>query len=467
MEFKRRIYEDLLAWKQETKRVPLVIQGLRQSGKTTVAIAFANAEYKNAFYVDFRKQRTAHSLFDGDFDIDSIVFGISALPRDGRLTNGSAIVPGETLFIFDEIQDCPNARSCLKYFREDKRYDVLCTGSLLGVKGYRRTSKPGRGIPVGSEECLNMYPMDFEEFLLAVGVKEDVIASMHRSFDRHRAIPPFFHSMLGDLFRQYMVIGGMPEAVSAFVETHNYVEARKVLRRILSDYEADFGTHLNDELEIVVDDVERALIGEVFRSIPNQLAKENKKFQYSVVKKNGDARTYGFALQYLEDYGLVCRARNVSSLSNPLLSFARDDQFKVYLCDTGLFLAMLEQDAASLILTGEMGMGKGAIYENIFADAYAKKGRRLYYYRRDSGLEIDFVDSFQGEVTLIEIKAKRGATKAASTLLNDERVNVHRLIRIGESNIGYIAPILTIPHYLAHCLGEGFHFNEEPEERKA
>ena len=463
MEFKRKILQDLLAWKHQSNRVPLVIQGLRQTGKTTIAIAFANAEYKNAFYVDFRKQRTAHSLFDGDFDIDRIVFGISALPRDKRLKNGSSLVPGETLLIFDEIQDCPNARSCLKYFREDKRFDVLCTGSLLGVKGYRRTNKPGRGIPVGSEEHLNMYPMDFEEFLLAVGVKEDVIASMHTGFDHHKAMLPLFHDMFSDLFRQYMVVGGMPEAVSAFVETHNYVDARKVLRRILSDYEADFGTHLNDDLEIVVDDTERALIGEVFHSIPNQLAKENKKFQFSVVKKNGDARTYGFALQYLEDYGLIRKAKNLSNLDNPLSSFVRDDQFKVYLCDTGLYLAMLNQDVAPLILTGEMGMAKGAIYENIFADAYSKQGRDLYYYRKDSGLEIDFIDSFYGEVTLIEIKAKSGATKAASTLLNDERSGVHRLVRITESNIGYIAPVLMIPHYLAHCLGEGFRFAKDLE----
>ena len=463
MEFKRRIYQDLLAWKRRSNRVPLIIQGLRQTGKTTVAIAFANAEYKNAFYVDFRKQLTAHSLFDGDFDIDKIVFGISALPREKRLKNGSALAPGETLIIFDEIQDCPNARSCLKYFREDKRFDVLCTGSLLGVKGYRRTKKPRRGIPVGSEERLNMYPMDFEEFLMAVGTKEDVIASMHANFDQHKAMMPLLHGMLGDLFRQYMVVGGMPEAVAAFVETHNYVDARKVLRRILSDYESDFGTHLNDELEVVVDDVERALIGEVFRSIPNQLAKENKKFQYSVVKKNGDARTYGFALQYLEDYGLIRRANNLSCLNNPLSSFVRDDQFKIYLCDTGLFIAMLDQDVAPLILTGDMGTGKGAIYENIFADAYAKKGRDLYYYRKESGLEIDFIDSFHGEVTLIEIKAKSGATKSASTLLNDERAGVHRLIRITGSNIGYIAPILTIPHYLTHCLGEGFRFDKDSE----
>lgn len=461
MEFERKIYAQLLAWKNEPARIPLLIQGLRQVGKTTLAISFANAEYENAFYVDFRKQRSAHAIFDGDFDIDAIILGLSMLPRDKRLKTGSFFVPGKTLIIFDEIQDCPNARSSLKYFREDGRFDVLATGSLLGIKGYRRSKKPSRGIPVGSEQTLSMYPMDFEEFLLATGIEENVVSSLQTYFAQRKALPPFLHERFLELFRQYMIIGGMPEAVAAFVQTHDYGKTRIVLKRILADFEADFGTHLDDDLNLVVDDVKRALIGEVFHSIPQQLAKENKKFQFSVVKRNGDSRTYGFAIQYLEDYGLIRKAKNLTALDNPLSYFANADQFKIYLCDTGLFVAMLDSEVPSALLAGEMGTGKGMIYENIFADCYAKKGLNLFYYRKDSGLEVDFVESFGGEITLIEVKAKSGATKSSSTLLADERCKASHVIRIGATNIGRVGPMLTIPHYLCHLLGEGFRWDAD------
>jgi len=301
-----------------------------------------------------------------------------------------------------------------------------------------------------------MYPMDFGEFMLASGVDDALLSQLEDAVKKHRAIPPFWFERLSVLFRQYMIVGGMPEAVSTFFATNDYRETRRVLRRILNDYESDFGTHLNDDLAISVNDVERAIIADVFHSIPRQLAKENKKFQFKVVKPNGDRRTYGFAIDYLRDYGLVTIARNVTSIENPLDYFALDDQFKIYLCDTGLFVAMLGEDVPSLILSGEMGTGKGMIYENIFADAYSKQGRKLFYYRKPTGAEVDFVDSFNGEITLIEIKAKTGATKAASALLSDPSCNANHLIRVTAGNVGYSNSVLNIPHFLCMLLGEGF-----------
>ena len=456
MTFKRDLYERLLQWKNGSERIPMIIRGLRQTGKTTLALSFANEQYENAFYIDFRKQASAHAIFEGDFNIDDVIFSISSLPREKRLKTGSAMVPGKTLLIFDEIQDCPNARSCLKYFMLDGRFDVLCSGSMLGVKGYRRSKKPNRGTGVGAEDYVELYPLNFAEFLLAIGVNDSVVSSLRSYLEKRRALPAVLHAQLSEYFLQYMLVGGMPEAVAKFVETKDYGQTRRVLRRILSDYESDFGTHLNDDLNVTVDDVERALIHEVFRSIPRQLAKENKKFQFSVVKPRGDVRTYGFALQYLEDYGLIVRARNLSTLQEPLDYFANEDQFKVYLCDTGLFIAMLGDDVPVAIVSGSLGTGKGMIYENIMADAYAKQGRPLFYYRKDSGLEIDFVDAFKGIVTLIEVKAKSGATKASASVLSDTRNQANRLIRIGASNVGWALPILTIPHYLTHLVGNGF-----------
>ena len=451
--FRRKITEALQQWKASSLRAPLILQGLRQIGKTTAAFDFANENYANAFYVDFRKQKRAHALFDGDFDINYITFAISSLPRDPRLKTGSQLEEGKTLFIFDEIQDCPNARSSLKYFKEDGRFDVLCTGSLLGVKGYRTSGKsPSRGIGVGSEDVLNMYPMDFEEFLWALGVKEEAIALLRDCLKKRKQVPEMFHNMFSDFYARYLIIGGMPEAVKAYLEFNDYQAVRKIQKRLLTDYRSDFGTHLNDALELQVDDIEQALISETFDSVPRQLAKENKKFQYSVIKPRGDARTYSFAINYLRDYGLLVLARNLSNLDYPLDYFAKDDQFKTYFADEGLFMAMLDDEIPYMVLNGDLGSGKGMLYENLVACAFQKMERKLYYYRRDSGLEIDFVSTFGGEIALIEVKAKSGSTKAASAVMNDENSKAKHLIRIQASNLGYVNNILTIPHYMTFLL---------------
>lgn len=451
--------DSISAWKSDPKRVPLIIKGLRQVGKTTAVIAFANENYDNVFYVDFRKQKNAHAIFEGDFVIDDIAFAISTLPRDKRIKKGSLLEAGKTLFIFDEIQDCQNARSSLKYFHEDGRYDVICTGSLLGIKGYRKTKEVSRGIGVGNEEQTVMYPMDFEEFYWAVGGEPKVFDLLRDCLKNHRQVPPVFHQQLSDFFTQYLLIGGMPEAVDEYVANKNYGTVRKIQKRLLDDYASDFGTHLNDDLDLETDDVERAIISDTFASVPRQLAKENKKFQYSVIKPRGDARTYGFAVDYLRDYGLVETAYNLSELDFPLEYFVKEEQFKLYFADEGLFMAMLDEAVPTMVLSGDLGTGKGMLYENIVANAFHKMGKKLYYYRKDSGLEIDFISSFGKDVTLIEVKSKTGATKASSSLLRDERCKAKHLIRITSANVGYVNNILNIPHYMVSLLNE-FRFEE-------
>ena len=452
--FYRKITEQLRKWKSNPQRPPLIIQGLRQVGKTAVAIAFGNEHYDNVFYVDFRKQIDAHAIFDGDFDIDAVAFALSTLPQDKRIKKGAKLQPGNALFIFGEIQDCLNARSCLKYFRQDGRYDVVCTGSLLGVKDYRRIKQPNRGIDVGSEELITMYPMDFEEFFLATGGETQTIDLLRSCLEKRKQIPDFFHKKLSELFLQYLLIGGMPEVVAEFCATKDYALVRQTQKRLLADFSSDFGTHLNDDLTLETDDVERAIISETFLSIPRQLAKENKKFQYSVIKPRGDARTYGFAIDYLNDYGLIEIARNVSELDFPLDYFVKEGQFKIYFADEGLFMAMLDDTIPSMVLCDELGTGKGMLYENIVANAFHKMGRKLFYYRRDSGLEIEFVSPFSNDISLIEAKPKSGTSKAASTLLNDTRCKAKHLVRITSSNIGYVNNILTIPHYMTFLLNE-------------
>ena len=449
---KRKIMEELIRWKNRPGKTPLIVQGLRQIGKTTLALEFANIHYENAFYVDFRKQKSAHAIFDGDFDIDSIMFSLSVLPRDKRLKNGNHAIPGKTLVIFDEIQDCPNARSSLKYFKDDGRFDVLATGSLLGVKGYRQSKKPSRGIGVGSEELLTMHPMDFEEFVYACNPNDMIWDKLRECLLANKAIPGAIHAQLSELYKRYLIIGGMPEVVEQYIRTHDYPACRKIQQRIIQNYKMDFGTHLNDDLQLKTDDHEKALISEVFRSIPKQLSKKNAKFQYSFIRHGGDARTFGFALTYLEDYGLIQRADNLTALEAPLDYFVAEGQFKIYLSDAGLFMAMLEEEVPSMLLSDALGMGKGMIYENMFAETASKQGRKLFYYKKDSGLEVDFIDIVGSEISLIEIKAKNGNTKSSNTIVNNPSSKAKRIVRITSSNIARNGAILTIPHYMTSLL---------------
>ncbi len=445
--FKRKVYEEMLKWKNTKDHKPLIIKGLRQIGKTTIAREFGKNNYKSVILLDFRKEISLYAIFDGDFDIDQITFEITLRKKDAKL------IPNDTLFIFDEIQDCPNARSSLKYFYEDGRYDVIATGSLMGIKNFRVTKKPSRGIPVGFEDYLDMKPMDFVEFLWANNISENIINMIKININDLKPIQPFVHNEMLNLFNKYICIGGMPEVVAKYIETNDFNEVRRVQRRIITDYEADFGTHLNDNNEIIVDEYAKAKILEIFHSIPRQLAKENQKFQYSTISKNAKGRDYKTSIEWLEDYGLISLCRNLSTPEIPFDEFAIDDIFKIYVNDTGLYIAMLDDDIPSDIINGKMGNGKGAIYENIVADAFSKNNYKLYYFHKDSGLEIDFIQKFKSKPCLIEVKAKTGRTKSASVVLNNyEKYHVDQLIKFSSNNIGYNDGLYTFPYYAVSFL---------------
>ena len=441
--FKRKIYDMMLQWKSDVNHKPLIIRGLRQTGKTTIVKEFAKNNYNNVFFLDFRKDISLHSLFDGDFNIDNLIFSLSLRIKDVKA------VPYETVFIFDEIQDCPNARSSLKYFSLDGRFDVIATGSLLGIKNYRITKKLSRGIPVGFEDYLDMKPMDFEEFLWANGVEEDIIKLMKKSVDDLKPLPQFIHDEMLDMFNRYICIGGMPEVVDTYITSNDFNQLRKVQKRILNDFEADFGIHLNDNNEVVDDNFAKTRILETFHSIPRQLAKENQKFQYSTITKNAKGREYKTAINWLEDYGLISLCHNLSLLELPFDSFSSDDIFKIYVNDTGLYIAMLDEDTPNEIINGKLGTGKGGIYENIIADAFNKMGMKLYYYHKDSGLEIDFIQKYKSRLCLIEVKAKSGKAKSTSYILeNKDKYNIDQMIKFSSNNIGFKDERITFPYYL-------------------
>ena len=434
---KRKIEQQLLNWKNTAGHKPLILKGCRQCGKTFSVLDFAKKNYKHVVYLNFFENPDYASVFAGSLEVDNIIMMLSAL-----LGKNAVFEAGETVLILDEIQDCPDARTALKFFRLDGRFDVIGTGSLLGVKGY---GKEPKSIPVGSETVVDMYPLDFEEFLWANEIAEPIIALLKKNLDTETPIPEALHHRMQQLLLQYTVVGGMPEAVQSFVDTKQMDQVLSIQRNIIRSYE--------DDMVKYADKKDKSRIKECFQSIPRQLSKENKKFQYSVVKKGSTASKYEGSLQWIEDAGIISRCYNLSITELPLDGNAKQDTFKVYMKDCGLFASMLEDGTQYDILQGNLYGYKGAIFENLVADIFSKMGRKLYYFRKDSGLEVDFVIRYKGECTLVEVKASTGNAKSTKTILrHPEKYHVHSAVKLGNYNIGRSGQILTLPLYMAFLL---------------
>ena len=452
--YKRKIEAELISWKEslKTKRKVFLLKGLRQTGKTTSIKDFANKNYENVIYINFKLEPSLKTAFNGDLDVNTITTNISALRPDVKF------IPYKTVIILDEIQESSGARASLKSFVEnDDRYDVIASGSLLGLKGYNK--KYHGGASIGYEHVVYMKPMDFEEFLLAKGISQDIINYLKSSFEAKENIRQPIHEAMTRYFKEYLCVGGMPEAVDTFLKTNDLNQVRAVLNDILEGYKDDYGKRLNENEEEELDKALLAKINKVYASIPAQLAKENKKFMYSKVAKKATSTIYDPAIQWLVDYGLVTYCYNLRQLELPLSGNKIEECFKLYVTDTGLFMAMLEKDVYEDVLFGKLGSYKGALYENIIADAFTKNGKDLFYYSKESGLEIDFITRYKNDISLVEVKAKSGKSKSAKTVISNkiDYPEVKRLIKFGEFNIkesidedGNI--LLVLPHYLAFLL---------------
>lgn len=437
----------LLAWKNDNKgkRKALVIKGLRQIGKTFIVKQFAKENYENCIYINFKQSDDLKTVFDENLDVNRILLDLSAKLPDIKL------IPFKTLIIFDEIQECANARASIKFFVEDGRYDVIATGSLLGIRGYNK--KKGKGVPTGSEHIVYMYPLDFEEFLWAKGISSTVMDHVNDCYKNKTPVSKAVHEALLRYFKEYICVGGMPEAVKTFLNTGDMNQVYQEQRDILEEYKDDFGKHLDENENEEIDELLLARIQEVFDSIPSQLAKENKKFQFSKIKAQGRSADYREAIQWLVDAGMVSQCFNLSNLEAPLEGNKIDNIFKLYARDSGLFIAMLEKGTAGEILSGNLGVYKGAVFENIVADSFSKTEKKLYYFHKDSGLEIDFITKVDGEVCLIEVKSTTGKTKSANEILkNFDKYKVNKCIKLGEYNVGEQNNILTLPYYMAYLL---------------
>ena len=434
---KRKIEQRLTEWKNTPNKKPLIIKGCRQCGKTFSVLEFAKRNYTHVVYLNFFENPDYTSVFSGSLEIDNIIMMLSAL-----LGKSAVFVPGETVIVLDEIQDCPEARTALKFFRIDGRFDVIGTGSLLGVKGY---GKEPKSIPVGSETVIDMYPLDFEEFLWANGISDALIQMLKQHLENETPVPEALHNRMRQLLLQYTIVGGMPVAVQTFVDTRQMDEVLRIQRDIVRSYEDDMVKYAERK--------DKSRIKECFQSIPKQLSKENKKFQYSVVKKGSTAAKYAGSLQWIEDAGIIARCYNLSITELPLDGNAVEDVFKVYMRDCGLFVSMLEDGTQFDILQGNLFGYKGAIFENLIADIFGKMGRKLYYFHKDSGLEVDFVIRHHGVCTLVEVKAATGNTKSTKTILrHPEKYHVHHAIKLGDYNVGRNEQILTLPLYMAFLL---------------
>ena len=437
----RKIERTLIKWKNTPNHKPLIIKGCRQCGKTFSVNAFAKEYYTHVVYLNFFEHPDYKLAFEGSKQIDSIVMNLTALIPNSRF------VSGQTCIILDEIQECSAARTALKFFKIDGRYDVIATGSLLGVCGYKGDETDYNSIPVGYEQHIEMFPLDFEEFLWANGINQEIIGLLTKSLQERTPIPPAIHQRMRQLILEYTIVGGMPEVVNRFIATHNMSDVLEEQHSIITGYKEDMIKYAANE--------DKVRLRATFDSIPRQLSKENKKFQFSVIKKGARAKEYITGIQWLEDAGIIIRCRNLSITELPLEGNAIEDSFKVYMRDTGLFVSMLEDGTQFDILQGRLYGYKGAIFENLIADIFTKMGRKLYYYRKDSGLEIDFVIRYHSECVLVEVKASTGNTKSTKTILqHPDKYHVYQAIKLGDYNIGEKDGILTLPIYMAFLLRE-------------
>lgn len=425
--------------------------GIRQCGKTFISQQFADENYKHVVYINFIKQEERKTAFYGSKDVDTIILNLSAQMRNAKF------VPGETCIILDEIQDCPEARTSLKFFHEDGRYDIIATGSLLGVQGYgqdkkkRRThkvavqEKGSNSVPVGYEQIVEMYPLDFEEFLWANSMSEEVVDALKLCLEEERPVPEGIHTAMKMLLYRYVAVGGLPAAVNALLETGNMGTVDAVWQSILKEYRSDMVKY--------ADDKDKPHIRACFNAIPKQLAKENKKYQYSKVESGGRGEYYKGSLQWLEDAGIIRRCYNSHITGLPLEGNAMDNVFKVYTADIGILVAMLGPATRVDILQGNLGGFKGAIYESLMADTLIKKGQGLYYFQKDSGMELDFLIRYKGECVPVEVKAKTAQAKSMATMRkHSDKYGVKHFIKFGDYNIGRDGDLLTLPNYMQFLL---------------
>ena len=451
MYLKRKIDLDLDLWLEKHNRAPKLIVGIRQCGKTESIREFAKRNHLDLIEINFWTHPECALDFAGDLDVDTLINNISLRFPD------KTIQPGKSLLFFDEIQDCPRARLSFKNFEKDGRYLVIGSGSYLGINGY--VISDTTPAPTGYDDVYSMKTMDFEEFLWAMGYTEDQVNVLVDCFLKKKVIPDNIHQIYKNVFLKYACIGGFPKVVLEYLNTKSIVSAYKVLNSTIFDMKTDFGRRKDKNGNPVFKPSEVSRIQNVFDLIPTFLARENKRFIVSKVN-TGSQYEKNDAIEYLRQAHIVYKVHNVTVPTLPLVGYKIESQFKLFPEDIGILTSMYGIDTVAAIHRGDLGQGKGEIYEALVFDSLNKAGIDTYYFSKETGLEIDFVISYQGYATLLEVKAKTGNTKSSKTVMNHpEHYGKTRLIKIGDYNISENDDIITIPHYLTFVLGKiGYDF---------
>lgn len=434
---KRKMYKYLINWKQKKDKSALIIKGARQVGKSYLVREFGRNEYEGYIEINFLKNPLYKNIFKGDLSAEEIFKRLSAYIPNLK------IIPFKTLLFLDEIQVCAEARTAVKFLVEDGSVDVISSGSLLGLSYLEDDDKnvtEPTSLPVGYEEQITMYSLDFEEFLWAKGYNDDAIAYLKDFYISNKEVSKELNDKYLELFREFMIVGGMPEVVQTFIDTNNFQEASKIQGKILADYQDDISKHAKGQ--------EKIKVRQCYDSIPKQLAKEYKKFQYSVVEKGKTSKKYGGSIKWLCDSSLVNKCSNVNEAYIPLLAYEMDDQFKLYLNDTGLLLYLYGTETKLAILNNTLkGNAKGGIYENIISESLLKRGYKLYYYKtQNSSMEIEFVIEKNGEVIPIEVKAGNDSTPSLNSFINKYHPKVS--YKFVNGNVGFLDGKKTLPHYM-------------------
>ena len=442
--YRRKIDKWLTDWKNKEKKSPALIVGIRQCGKTESINYFAENNYSNVIKINFWDNPEYFNIFEDSLEVDTIISNISLRFPD------VVIDPSNTLLYFDEIQECPEARLAFKKFKLDGRYDVIGSGSYLGINGY--VIGDTTPIPIGYEEVYNMHTMDFEEFLWANGYTEEKNKVIFDAFVMRQAVPENVHNIYRELFRKYICVGGFPDAVKKYLENHNMMESLRTNQNIIFDMKSDFGRRKGRDGKPVFKPNEVSRIQNAFDLIPTFLAKENKRFIVSKISTGASAEKRD-AIEYLKQAHIVYKVHNLDSPSLPLAGNKRENQFKLFPEDIGIVTALYGAETIIAINQGNLGIGKGAIYEAMAFDSLNKAGIDTYYFAKESGLEIDFVIAYRGFSHLVEAKAKTGNAKASKTVMNNpDHYGPTKLIKIGDYNVGETGDILTIPHYMSFLL---------------
>lgn len=427
---KRKIYDALLEWKNKKDRECLLVQGARQIGKTFIIEEFGKRNYASYIYLNFYQNPEHKKIFEGSLEAAEIYKKISLYVRNIRFAEH------DTLLFFDEIQECPNARTALKFLAMDNRYDVIASGSLLGLHYREMTS-----IPVGYERTMEMFSLDFEEFLWAIGKTPDAIAELRKFFAGREKVDDGVNRQFMAALREYLAVGGMPEVVNTFLRTNNYQEAYETQKKIMESYREDIKHYASAAA--------RQKISDCYLSIPRQLAKEYTKFQYKVVSREGNARRYENSLNWLVDAGMVKLCVNVSTPQFPLVAYEKPDQFKVYVTDIGLLTSIYGYETQAALLKDTLtGPAKGGIYENLVFDMLIKRGIVPNYYKNEKNTqEIEFLFAQNGAVIPVEVKSKRGATVSLNNFIEEfAPPYAYKLIA---GNVGVSGTKITMPLYMA------------------